>query len=202
MKVAALIRQHVGLAQEGVLFRAALFLEHGSRAAVDQALSRLARAGVLVRVARGLYLRPKHNRFVGLVLPQPGQVAEAFANLSGARVEVQGAEAARRLGLSTQVPLQPIFVTSGPAKRLRLGALEVVLRHAAPGRLNFAGTPVGLALAALRYLGRGAVNQNALETAHRRLPPGALDALAEKQPGVPAWLARAVRAFNDQPAHE
>jgi hypothetical protein len=47
---------------EGGLVAAKEFLRLGSRAAVDQALGRLARQGLLLRVARGQYTAPVTRR--------------------------------------------------------------------------------------------------------------------------------------------
>lgn len=48
---------------EGGVLAPKNFVHLGSRAAVDQALSRLAKAGKLVRVARGTYAAPVTSRF-------------------------------------------------------------------------------------------------------------------------------------------
>ena len=60
---------------EGVPLAAKGLLYLGSRAAIDQALSRLARRGELLRVGRGLYVLPIESRFGnrGAVAPQDGR---------------------------------------------------------------------------------------------------------------------------------
>ena len=84
----------------------------GTRAAVDQALSRLSKEGKLLRVARGAYVAPVSSRF-GTRAPTPEKVVEALAAQSGELVVPHGAIAANTLGLTQQVPVREVYLTSG-----------------------------------------------------------------------------------------
>jgi hypothetical protein len=114
-------------------------------------------------------VRPKENRFLGKVPPEPASVAKLAATTSGATLGVHGAEAARQLGLTTQVPAQPVFYTSGPTRRLRMGNLEVVLKHVSPRRLALAGRPAGTAPLCSWYLGKRQVNPEVVRSVESRL---------------------------------
>ena len=57
-------------------------LHLGNRAAVDQALSRLARSGHLMRICQGVYMLPVETRF-GLRAPRLGKALEALSTLWG-----------------------------------------------------------------------------------------------------------------------
>lgn len=124
------ITQHIESLPAGTVFASGSLLALGRRAAVDQALSRLARSGEILRVARGAYVRPKVNRFLGRVIPEAREIVEALAAARGETLMVHGAEAVLRLGLTTQVPARTLFYTSGSSRRLRVGGQEVVLNHA------------------------------------------------------------------------
>ncbi len=187
------IRRHIEKLPLGEPFTPSSLLRLGERATVDQALSRLARAGVITRVARGIYVRPKPSRLFGTALPEPRRVAEAVAALDGATLQVHGAEAARQLGLTTQMPTQEVYYTSGSTRRRRFGRLPVVLQHVGPKRLVLADRPAGLAVAALQYLGREAVTPEVIEQVARRLPHAEFEALREAAPSLPAWLGTALR---------
>lgn len=67
---------------------------------MESALSRLAAAGELVRVRKGLYWHGKKTRF-GMTRPTPLEVAVAIA---GPGSGPAGVAAASMLGLTTQVP--------------------------------------------------------------------------------------------------
>ncbi len=134
------------------------FLDLGSRAAVDQSLSRLVGSGVLQRVDRGVYCYPKVSPRLGALTPSPDTVARAVANATGSRLQVSGARAANELGLSMQVPARSVYLTDGPSRTVRIGRQIVELKHAPAGQLYGAGTRAGMAVQALRYLGPGGVD--------------------------------------------
>jgi hypothetical protein len=80
-------------------------MDLGSRAAVDQTMSRLVRAAQLQRAARGLYHVSQLNQRLGIVVPPDvDRLATALARKTGSRILPSGAAAANQLGLSTQVP--------------------------------------------------------------------------------------------------
>lgn len=161
---------------------------------MDHALSRFVREGVLVRVTRGVYMRPKVNAYVGQVAPSAEAVAEAAARACGARIQASGATAAAAFGLSTQQPLLPAFSTTGPTRRFRVGNLVVEMKHAPARRMMLAGRPAGAALAALWHLGKFEVNGKVVARLRAALPPAEFRALVAAMPSQPAWMARAFLA--------
>jgi hypothetical protein len=138
--LAEMILEQSASQPEGSVLTAKEFLHLGKRAAVDQALCRLARAGQLLRIARGQYIRPLSSRF-GAYLPTPERVVEGVAAVTGETIVPSGAVAANRLGLSSQVPVRPVFLTSGRTRRLRLGKQAVELRHAPAWQLREPHSP-------------------------------------------------------------
>ncbi|MFL5386886.1 MAG: DUF6088 family protein [Longimicrobiaceae bacterium] len=129
------------------------FLDNGSRASVDQALSRLVKQGLLRRLARGVYSYPRMSRRLGALTPSPDVIATALVNSRHCRIQVSGARAANELGLTTQVPAKAVYLTDGPARAVRVGRQEIRLKHVPSTRLVAAGTKAGMVLEALRHLG-------------------------------------------------
>jgi len=164
------------------------FLDLGSRAAVDQALSRLAKAGVLQRVGRGLYHYPKVSQRLGPLSPAPDVVAGAMARKTSSRLQVTGAQAANALGLSTQVPVRATFVTDGLTRQVRVGNQLIQLRRAAPKRLVGAGKRWGGVIPALAYLGKDQVDSDAIRRIRNALAHGDRLALARHAASAPDWM--------------
>lgn len=192
MSVAEKIKRRVQRIPRGEPFTNTPFLELGSRAAVDKALSRLVREEALQRIARGLFVRPKENRFVGRTMPDVARVVEVIARDRGEILQIHGAEAARRFRLSTQSPTVPVYYTNGPSREIRVGNLRVKLLHTASSRkLQHAGERPGMALSALLYLGKGQVNAEVVE----RIREGLSDEEFEKlrSSSMPAWLRQLVQ---------
>lgn len=182
----------------GKPFTPAMLLACGSRSAVDQSLSRLVKAGEIERLGRGVFVRPEISRYAGKVMPDAAAVAQVLAERTGAVVGIHGAEAARRLGLSTQMSMQPVFNTTGPSRRIRLGNLEVRLNHVSPRKLALAGRPAGTALSALWYLGREAVMPETIAVLRQRLPLEEFEMLTQSKSIMPAWMSDAFLRFEQR----
>jgi hypothetical protein len=192
----AAIQKEFEQEEPGTAIPTARLLRHGTRAAVDQALTRLVRSGQLERAARGVYSRPRDSRLVGAVPPEPRSVVEAIAASRGEHILTHGAEAARRFGLSTQTPLSPVFLTDGPSRSLRVGKTEVRLQHAPPREMALAGRPAGEALTALRYLGPEGVSSEAIARVRSALPEEEFAVLRGATTAMPSWLSGAFFHFE------
>ena len=178
---------------EGGLLCPNALLHLGSRAAVDQALSRLARSGQLMRVCQGVYVRPIQTRFG----PRPPAVENVIASLSelwGETIVPCGGAVANALGLTTQVPVRPVYLTSGPNRKLRLGKLKVELRHAPRWQLAAPHRPAGEVVRALSWLGPDEV-ETGLETVGPTLSVDDSRDLAALRAVMPAWMAETVSAM-------
>ena len=103
---------------EGALISAKELLHLGSRAAVDQALKRLEQRKELMRLSRGLYVRPVETRF-GTRAPAAEKVVASIVASHAETVVNHGAAAANVLGLTTQVPTKLVYLTSGRNRRLK-----------------------------------------------------------------------------------
>jgi len=198
MNVSAKVRQKVQRMPLGKPLLSSQFLEIGARTAVDQALSRLVKAGEIVRLRRGIFVKPKKSRYAGEILPGPEVVAEALAKASGSKFQIHGAEAVRRFGLSTQTPAKPIFYTNGPSRHVRIGNLEAELKRVAHRKLVLAGRPAGEALSALWYLGKEGVTPEVFERIRTQLPPEEFSALLGKKSAMPTWLSEATSNYEKE----
>ena len=200
MSVTANIRNRVQRVQRGVPFTNSRFLKLGSRPAVDKAISRLVEEGMIERVTRGVFFRPKKSRFVGNVLPEVSRVIEVIAKGHGETIQVHGAEAARRFKISTQMPTKPVYYTSGPSREIQVGKLVVRLMHTSSQRkLQHAGKKPGLALAALWYLGKEQVNVETIRLIREGLSNKEFETL--RSTSMPAWMTQAIETYNKEVTH-
>jgi hypothetical protein len=184
------ILEQAQLLPEGGVLSPKEFLHLGSRAAVDQAFSRFAKAGKLLRVARGAYAVPVSGRF-GARAPAPGKVVTALAEQKGEIVVPHGASAANALGLTQQVPIREVYLTSGKTRKLRLGKSEVLVKHAPTWMLALGERPAGAAIRALAWIGPTHAAKS-LATLRSVLPPSEWQALASARAALPGWMALAI----------
>jgi len=189
------ILSHAASQPEGTPLLASELLHLGNRAAVDQALSRLSKAGRLLRAGRGVYLCPIVGRF-GTRPPEASKVVEAIQRLGDEVVVPNEAASANVLGLSTQVPMRQIYLTSGKSRRLQLGKQVLELKHAPSWKLRHAGHIAGHALRALA--GAGPMHAPAMaRSLQNRLNKQELSALSKTSTlYMPAWLANELRALR------
>ncbi len=181
------ILEHARALAEGAPLRAKELLHLGNRAALDQSLSRLVRSGQLLRAGRGLYVRPVETRF-GTRPPTVQKVIEALAEAKRETVASNGAAAANELGLTTQVPIRMVYLTSGRSRVLSVGSQTVELRHAPRWQLELPASRAGQAIRAFAWFGRERAVE-AAQTIRGKLSAAELQSLTEVQGRLPGWVA-------------
>ncbi len=169
---------------------AGALLHLGNRAAVDQALWRLARSGRLMRICQGVYMRPVETRF-GSCGPRVGKAIEALSNLWGETIVPCGGAAANRLRLTTQNPVREVYLTSGPDRQLRFGSSVVELRHAPRWQLAAPRRKAGDVIRALAWLGPEEI-ENSLEAVLPALSEADREELLVARAIMPDWMAESV----------
>ncbi len=193
MTTAELIRKKITELPEGQPFTPALFSTLAQRSNIDKTLARLVHAGFIAKPCRGIFVRPKQSRF-GALATEPQQIAVAKAN--GAPVEIHGAEALRRFGLSTQVPVRPVFYTSGRSRTFMVNGQPVQLQHVSARKLVKPGTKVGMAISALWYLGREGVTNETFAAISSRLSANEYEEFKSSAHQMPAWMSNALHRYE------
>lgn len=186
-KTSKAIWRRIRAKRPGWVFTPREFVRLGTRATIDQTLSRLKRAGKIRRLARGIYEYPRIHPKIGILAPSPEAVAKAMAARTGSRILVSGQSALNLLGLSTQVPVQNFFLTEGPSKVVRIGSQTVTLKHAAPSKLLGAGTEAGTLLQAIRSYGQKRAGEIPVKLLAERIPAEVKSEVRRLAPLAPSW---------------
>lgn len=173
---------------EGTVLSAKEFLGHNSRTSVDQAFARLAKAGKLIRVSRGTYVAPMEGRF-GKRPPAPEAVIQSIALKKGEQVATNGAAAANSFGLTTQVPVQEVFVTSGRSRVIRLGRRVVRFKHVPHWQTVLGNQPAGMAVRALAWVGPEHAPE-ALSKIRKKLSNKEWETMLKARSFFPGWLVK------------
>jgi len=175
---------------EGAVIRSRALLGLGTRAGVDQALARLARSGELLRISRGTYVRPVVGRF-GPRAPSAEAVVRSWGATTGERIAPTPVAAANALGLTTQNPVQYVYLTTGRTRELGLGGRTVRLRHAPPWLVGTTESKAGQLLRAGAWLGRDRARE-ALRPLVEVLRASDRAELQRLVGHAPTWLAAAL----------
>ena len=133
------------------------YLAIGSSEAIRKALDRLEDKGVIIRVAHGIYVRPRISTLIGPLTPSAEEVAEAIAKRDRIRTVPTGSYALNALGLSTQVPMNIVLLTDGSPREIKIGKRTIKFKKTTPKNLLAKGKISRLVIQALKEIGNGKV---------------------------------------------
>ena len=135
------------------------YLSQGTSTAVRKALDRLEDKKVIIRVAQGIYVRPKISKLIGQLVPSAEEVAEAIAKRDRIRTLPTGSYALNALGLSTQVPMNIVLLTDGSPRVIKVGKRTIKFKKTTPKNLVAKGKISRLVIQALKEIGNGKVTE-------------------------------------------
>jgi hypothetical protein len=140
-----------------------------------------------------LYDYPVQDSILGAVTPSADTMARALVVRDAIRLQPSGAYAANLLGLSNQVPSRVVFLTDGPARRVKFGKREIILQHTTPRNMATAGRKSGTIIQALRHVGQKRVDDQVRATLRRHITEEDLPRLRKDLIYAPAWIADLLR---------
>ncbi|MFV0554482.1 MAG: DUF6088 family protein [Mangrovibacterium sp.] len=112
------IRMRIEEQGEGQIYFVSDFSDLNNDALVTRVLSRLDKEEFLIRLSQGLYLYPKRNKF-GVHRPSIDTIAKAIANKDRAQIIPSSLMALNALGLSSQVPMNAVYLTNGTPRVIK-----------------------------------------------------------------------------------
>ena len=180
----------------GWVFTPKDFLELGPRAVIDVALSRMSKDGYIRRIGHGLYDFPKYSKVLGRrAAPASEDIAAAIARKTGDAIYPTGAVAANLLGLSTQVPAQIAYLTTGPSRSYKVGKRSIELQHSPLSAALKISQGARLVLHALLYLGKNGVDDRVIHRLRDLIDIKDKQHLMRSIPALPSWLAPKIKAI-------
>ena len=165
------------------------FLGIGTSGAVHISLHRLVKAKQIVRVSRGIYVKPKQSQLVGEVLPTTEAIAMAIAKRDKARILPTGSYAMHMLGLTTQIPLKLVYLTDGSPRKITIGKRTIQFKKTTPKNLSLKGDISKLAVQALKEIGKGKMTTDELDTIVSILKKEDSKKLKHDIALAPQWIA-------------
>jgi hypothetical protein len=160
MSIESKILQRIEALPKGDLLLPTDFSDLGSSEAVRVSLFRLEKEGVIRRVAHGIYVRQKESSLLGKLMPTAEEVAAAIAKRDRIRTLPTGSYALNALGLSTQVPMNIVFLTDGSPREIKVGKRKIKFKKTTPKNLLAKGKISRLAIQALKEIGNGKVRED------------------------------------------
>jgi hypothetical protein len=180
-------------ARRGALFFTDSFLSIGNAKAISKALERLVDKGEIQRVATGIYVRPKKSKMFGSVTPGLDDIARAIARRDKARIVPTGVHALNLLGLSTQVPVNVVYLTDGTARLVKVGKRVVKFKKTTPKNLSTWGELSSLIIQGLRTIGKDKVQKDEIEKIIALLKKEKQENILHDMKLAPEWIRQILK---------
>ncbi len=176
------------------------FTHLGSRGAIDIALHRLTRKGIIRRVIRGIYDYPRYSKILKTELsPDTDKVASALSRKFGWSIQPSGHTALNLLGLSTQVPGQIIYLSNGPSRKYDIGGHKITFKHEALKESGFKLRESGLIVQALKTLGKDNITPGVTGKLRKLLDSNGLrDKVLEDIKTATGWVYDTISRLNSE----
>ncbi len=160
---------------------------------VGSTLAELTESGVLFKMAQGIYVKPRKSRF-GLVFPSIEKIVQAIAMRDNAEVLPSGTTALNALGLSTQVPMNYSYLTSGSERTIKLANRQVVLKRGVPKNFCYKTRLIALLTQALRALKQENIGDSEIQIIRELIAKETdKESLAKDVDAMPGWMKRIIK---------
>ena len=180
----------------GSIFFPSDFTSYGEVKAVGKSLERLTAKGDIVRLARGIYSYPEIDTVLGLgvLMPSIEQIAETIARRDKARIVPTGIYAMNRLGLSTQVPMNVVYLTDGAPRKVNLGnGRSIQFKYTTPRNIAFTNPLPMLVTFALKEIGKDNVTEDIIKRIKSVLQKERKENILADEALMPAWIRNITR---------
>lgn len=176
------------------------FAGYGEPKSVQKAFERLAASQRLLRVARGIYCYPRIDKDLGLgaLIPTFEEIAAAIARRDKSKIVPTGNYALNKLGLSTQLPMNVVFLTDGSPRKVKLaGERGITFRHTAKKNLAFQNDFSMLLTFALREIGAANLTEEQKDHVRELIRTVPLEILKKDFALIPAWIRKIILAAHE-----
>lgn len=175
--------------KRGWVFTPKNFIDLAPRLTIAVTLHRLLKKGIIRKLSHGIYDFPVQHPKLGTLAPSPDAIAKAIALKNGDNIQPSGASLANMLGLDTQVPAKPSYITSGNPIQKKISNYPIKLTHSK----WLPGIPLSINAArvinALQHLGKDNIDDDMIKKCKHILSQKDKSLLKKNLTNLPVWLA-------------
>ena len=188
------IRERILLSEDGAIFVAPDFADIADTATIRQSLQRLFQTGVLRRIIRGVYEKPKYSKLLDeYVAADPDAVAKALARSYHWTIAPCGNTALNLLGLSTQVTAVWSYISDGPYKTYEWNSTKLEFKHRTNKEITGLSYMTSLIIQALKTLGKSNVTSEVIQTLSEKLSDDEKQACLKEATESTDWVYDTIR---------
>ncbi len=165
----------------------------GKASAIRVALHRLVKKGVIQRLIPGLFVIPQSSKILNQeIMPDIESIAQAIARRDNAKIIPTGIYALYTLGISTQIPLNPVFLTDAKDRHIKIGNTLIRFKKANPKKLALKGKISRLAILAMMEIGKNNLSQSDIKKIIALLKKEDIKHLKHDLALAPQWIAELI----------
>ena len=113
-------------------------------------------------MAHGIYLYPRTDKILGTLFPSTEDIAKAIAKRDKARIISTGTYALQQLGISTQIPMNIVYLTDGAPRKIQIGKRTITFKKTTPKNLTIKDRIMNNIVQGLKELGKGPLGSGGL----------------------------------------
>jgi predicted transcriptional regulator of viral defense system len=178
--------------QKGKIYFTNDFATLGTSESIRKSLSNLVKKDILIRLTQGIYLYPKIDKELGVLYPSVDDVCRAIAKRDKARIEPTGIFALHSLGLSTQIPVNVVYLTDGIPRKIKYGNRTIKFKKTAPKNLAMKGKVSSLVITALKQIGKENVSQEVELQLTKVLKKESVENVRHDAKLAPEWISKLI----------
>ena len=186
------VLEHLKYRQRGKIYFTNDFATLGTSESIRKSLSNLVKKDILIRLTQGIYLYPKIDKELGVLYPSVDDVCRAIAKRDKARIEPTGVFALHSLGLSTQIPVNVVYLTDGIPRKIKYGNRTIKFKKTAPKNLAMKGKISSLVIAALKQIGKENVSQEVELQLTKALKKESVENVKHDAQLAPVWISKLI----------
>ena len=188
------VRERILSSEDGAIFVAPDFADIADTATIRQSLQRLYQAGILRRIIRGVYEKPKYSKLLDeYVAADPDAVAKALARSYHWTIAPCGNTALNLLGLSAQVTAVWSYISDGPYKVYEWNSTKLEFKHRTNKEITGLSYMTSLVIQALKTLGKSNVTPEVIQTLSEKLSADDKKACLKEAKESTDWVYDTIR---------
>lgn len=188
------IQDRIRNTSDGTVFVNSDFADIADQETVRRNLNRLTHAGMLRRILKGVYEKPKYSELLDeYVAADPDAVAKALARNYHWTIAPCGNTALNLLGLSTQVTAVWSYISDGPYKTYEWNSTKLEFKHRTNKEITGLSHMTSLVIQALKTLGKNNVTSEIIQTLSERLSKDEKQACLKEATESTDWVYDTIR---------
>lgn len=173
------------------------YINLGSAETIRKILHEATLWGILEKAGHGIYIKPKLTRFGSVPIPLE-KIAREIADRDKCEILPTGSTAANLIGLSTQVPVNLSYITTGSTRTLKIGERKISFRHASPKNFAAKGRVMPLLIQGIREIGEDNLSGAEYEAIRQFIENQQDPYLQEDLQLAPAWIQKIIKRLMQE----